>query len=102
MALSATATEDDLHDMGLHPMDTLFTDGAFSIVQIANYTARVDLLTTLQDTDFDNFTYNYEANGSVAFAVSAQKGKRCGFSIPIIRCAAEIPIIHPVEKSFKQ
>ena len=97
MSLSINHNDDDLDDMDLHAMTTLFTEGHLTIVQPGNYDQRKQLLAYLKATDHADFVSNCTSNAGQAFAVSQQAGKKCNFSIPFIRLTAEIPIIPPAE-----
>ena len=75
MSLSIKDNEDDLNDMDLHSMTTLFTNGHLTIVQAANYVQRTQILGSLKKTNYNGFVSNCTSNGGEAFTVSHQTGK---------------------------
>ena len=95
MAHSATYSQDDLQDMGLHPVDLLIADATLQRVQPINYALRTELITGLKNTDYANFAAAFLANGNNAFAHTTQKGKLCGFAVPVVRCSAAFPAFAP-------
>ena len=72
MAHSATYSPDDLQDMGLHPVDLLIANASPQIVQPQNYAVRTDLITSLQNTNYENFAETFLTNGNNAFAVGGR------------------------------
>ena len=89
----AQYSQEDLQDMGLHQVDHLLNNATLQRVQPSNYALRTELITGLKNTDYASFASAFLANGNNAFAHTSQKGRLCGFAVPVVKCRTTLPAV---------